>query len=278
MGRHRRTHRGEVEAEQAIIDHVRARGVASPSIIPTLSGERVLEHAGHFYSLFEHAVGVQVERTALNGGLARAMGQCLAGIHLALVDFRVIPKVGPPAPPPSHVILDRIPILLDRVRALDEDAKRRRWAQERLESHAAWLSSGAASDVPPVPDEPVQFVHGDYHEGNVFFADGHVASVIDWDRAGPNWPAIDAVRALDLALDVNPGLCAPFLDGYRSRRELPTEVLDAAADCYSFYSAHDLWLYETLYIAGDNRVRRFLRPGPFVPFAESWAVARAGFS
>jgi hypothetical protein len=43
-------------------------------------------------------------------------------------------------------------------------------------------------------------------------------------------------------------------------------------------AAHGLWVLETLYLAGDGRVARFLRePGaaPFVPVAERWARARA---
>ena len=38
--------------------------------------------------------------------------------------------------------------------------------------------------------------------------------------------------------------------------------------------AHDLWVYEAYYLEGNERVRDYIQPGRFVPFAEEWeAVA-----
>ena len=38
--------------------------------------------------------------------------------------------------------------------------------------------------------------------------------------------------------------------------------------------AHDLWIYEAIYLAGDDRPRRFVSPGPFVLLIERWAAVR----
>jgi hypothetical protein len=41
---------------------------------------------------------------------------------------------------------------------------------------------------------------------------------------------------------------------------------------------HDLWIYEAIYLAGDDRPRRFVSPGPFVPLAELWAALKQHLS
>jgi hypothetical protein len=55
------------------------------------------------------------------------------------------------------------------------------------------------------------------------------------------------------------------------------QLLDGAAARYAFGQAHGLWLYETIYLRGDDRPRQFLHPGTFVPFADRWRTARAEF-
>jgi hypothetical protein len=40
------------------------------------------------------------------------------------------------------------------------------------------------------------------------------------------------------------------------------------------FRAHNLWPYETLYREGNERVRRFLRPGGFVPLEVRWRVTK----
>ena len=55
---------------------------------------------------------------------------------------------------------------------------------------------------------------------------------------------------------------------------MPRPHLDIAAAAYSLMRAHDLWVYEAYYLAGNERVRGYIQPGSFVPFAEEWeAVA-----
>jgi hypothetical protein len=44
----------------------------------------------------------------------------------------------------------------------------------------------------------------------------------------------------------------------------------AGAAQWGWFRAHILWFYETLYREGNERVRRFLRPGGFVPFEVRW--------
>lgn len=61
-----------------------------------------------------------------------------------------------------------------------------------------------------------------------------------------------------------PGLCWPAFTRPRS-----------AAARYAWFRAHNLWLYETLYQEGNERVRHFLRPNGLVPFELRWHAVTA---
>ncbi len=277
LRRHRRTERSLVEREHDVIGHARARGVPAPAAVPAPAGDRVVDHAGRLYSLFRYAPGRQVARDDLTGEHARSMGYMLARVHLALEDCEFAP---PPVPelPIREGTLHRLADVVEVIERFPDPGVQEQWALQRLRSRERWLRSGA-DPVPPAPaPEPVQMIHGDYQESNLFFSDGAVAAVIDWDKSEPAHPADEIVRAMYLSLHLAGSRCAAFLSGYRAVRTVGTELLDRAAAWYAFRQAHSLWLYETIYLRGDDRPRQFLRPGAFIPFADRWRAARAGFA
>lgn len=51
---------------------------------------------------------------------------------------------------------------------------------------------------------------------------------------------------------------------------LPAADLDLAAAWYGQLRLHDLWLYNGYYLEGNQRLARFIRPDPFVPFTTRW--------
>jgi hypothetical protein len=44
---------------------------------------------------------------------------------------------------------------------------------------------------------------------------------------------------------------------------------------YGWFRAHDLWLYESLYYDGNERVRAFVEPNGFVSLLDMWAALKA---
>ena len=75
---------------------------------------------------------------------------------------------------------------------------------------------------------------------------------------------------MDLMLNLDSTACRLFLNAYEAVWPLNGPDLELAAAQYGWFRAHNLWLYETLYQEGNERVRRFLRPGGFVPFEVRW--------
>jgi Ser/Thr protein kinase RdoA (MazF antagonist) len=275
LRRHRRTERSLVDREHDVIGHARDHGIPAPAAIPTPAGDRVVDHAGRLYSLFSFAPGRQVARDDLIPEHARSMGDMLARVHLALADCAFAPP--PVADLPSREdTLHRLADIVEVIERRPDPGPQEQWALQRLRSRERWLRSGA-DPAPPAPaPEPVQMIHGDYQESNLFFTGSAVAAVIDWDKAEPAHPADEIVRAMYLSLHLAGSRCAAFLAGYRAIRAVGTELLDRAAARYAFGQAHGLWLYETIYLRGDDRPRQFLQPGTFVPFADKWRAARAG--
>lgn len=276
LRRHRRTERCLVEREHDVIRHARDRGVPAPAALPTPAGDRVVDRAGRLYSLFSYAPGRQVARDDLTLEHARSMGDMLARVHLALEDcpFTPPPEAGLPT---REDTLHRLAGVVEEIERRPDHGVQEQWALQRLRTRERWLRSGADPRPPPPSREPVQMIHGDYQESNLFFTGDAVAAVIDWDKAEPAHPADEIVRAMYLSLHLAGSRCAAFLAGYRAVRAVTTDLIDGAAATYAFHQAHSLWLYETIYLRRDDRPRQFLRPGTFVPFADRWRAARAGF-
>lgn len=269
---HRHRDRSRVDFEHAVMAFARAGGVPVPDAISTPLGEAVIERNGRCWSLFEHARGHQIPRAELDDGHAASMGLALAETHAVLCAFPVDEAHGARRHPNGEETLRGIEQLLARLAGIRDPGEHEEWAVERLRTRAAWLRRNPGPGTVMVGAE--QVVHGDYQDTNLFFEDRLVSSIIDWDKSELRSPAEEAIRTMHLSLCLDPILCCSFLAGYRSVSILPDDQLDNAAIVYGYRAALDLWLYETIYLKGDERPRRFLSPGPFVPFLEQWEPLR----
>jgi homoserine kinase type II len=264
--------RAPVEREHALIAHAAARGLPVVAPLPLVSGGTILAHEGRFSALFPYADGEQVERAELGAVEASAMGRCLAALHRALADL----PAGLLAPRP--LAIDRAATLAEIERLLAR-AGRGDHPHDAVVAHCLagqreWietLPAGAVADLDGLRFQPI---HGDYTESNVFFQNGAVSAIIDWDQAYLAPRAWEVVRTLHLAFGFDPLLARPFLAGYRAVQPLPWAELDQAARAYGLMRAHDLWLYQWIYDRGDDRPRRFLSDAGYTPVAPQWAALR----
>jgi homoserine kinase type II len=146
------------------------------------------------------------------------------------------------------------------------------WVLVQLAGRRAWIERSTFEQMPDLTMLGQQLIHGDYQESNLFFADGQVVAMIDWDQtyvASREW---EIVRSLHYTCAFDSDYCRAFLDGYRARTPLDLDALDLAAQCYALMRAHDLWHYQAIYFEGNRRIRKFISPGPFVSLAEQWAA------
>lgn len=265
--------RARVEWEHAAIGWAAARGVPVCLPLPLRDGGTVSEQEGHLFALFPSAAGRQVRREEMGDGQIAAAGRCLARIHLAFADFPIArARLKPFAFDTAGTLksLARVEATIRR-RAAQTDADRN--ALRHLAGRRQWLQGAAALDEAMQSGFaalPSQVVHGDFQETNLFFMGGEVSAVIDWDQCGVAPRAWEVLRALHLMLGLAPTPCRAFLEAYRGLCPLPETELQEAAEGYGILADQNLWVYEAVYLEGDDRVRPFLTPGAFVPFAARW--------
>ena len=268
---YRHAERAPVEREHAVIAHVRAHGLPAVAPIALPSGATILDREGRFYALFPRAPGQQLARGQLTKGDFAAMGAFLARTHQALRDV-----------PPEYAA--RRDFAIERAATLAAigqiEATIAAWPardaldhviQLQLAGRRAWIEQSPLGTLPDLSAIEQQLIHGDYQETNLFFRDGRVVAIIDWDQtyiAAREW---EIARALHLACTFDLEPCRAFVAGYRAHAPLDPAALDLAATGYALMRAHDLWLYQAIYIEGNQRVRKFVSPSPFVPLVERWA-------
>ena len=149
------------------------------------------------------------------------------------------------------------------------------YALGRLNGRREWIEKHAEETTDGLTALKHQVIHGDYQEKNVFFDErGEVVALIDWDNAWTAPPEWEIIRTLNFVMEFDPDRGRTFAEGYREFRDLDLEALDRAAWAYAVSRSHSLWLYEDIYVRGNERARRFLRPGPFKPVYDRWIPVR----
>jgi homoserine kinase type II len=268
---YRHAERAPVEREHAAIAHVRLGGLPAMAPIALPGGATILERGGRCYALFPRAPGRQLAHGQLTPGHIAAMGTFLARTHAALRGFPLEQAAR------RECALDRAATLagIERLQAaicarpaLDEFDEAVLW---QLAGRRDWIARAPLARMPDLSVLGEQLIHGDFQHTNLFFAEGQVVAIIDWDQtyvAAREW---EITRALDLICHFELEACHAFLAGYRAYADLDPAAMELAATGYALMRAHDLWLYQAIYVDGNQRVRRFVAPGPFVPLIERWA-------
>ena len=275
---YRHAERWRVEAEHALIAYAAARGIPAPKPIPPPCGDTILERGGHFYALFPRAPGHQISGSGLDSGTAAAMGRFLAELHQVLRDFpseHVSVRSIDVDPVATLAGIDRLLAVIRNRPVLDAVD---RYALEGLESRRIWIERSTPVALPDLSSLGRQVIHGDYQEANLFFDAGKVSAIIDWDQAYTASRAWEVVRTLHLAFHLCPETCRAFLSAYRAELPLEPGDLEIAAAAYSLMRAHNPWVYNAYYLEGNDRVRGYIQPGSFVPFAEEWAAVSDALS
>jgi Ser/Thr protein kinase RdoA (MazF antagonist) len=234
---------GQLEAEHAFADHLRARAQPVPAVLRLADGLSVLRRGDFCYEAHEAADGVDLYRDAVSWspyaslGHAHAAGATLARLHLAAADFAL------PARPPA-VLMNSCQVIT----AADplEAASRLVTARPALAAYLAarhWrqdfdkvLTPLIAKAAPLISALPALWAHGDWHPSNLTWTsaapDAHVAGIFDFGLANRTCAVHDLALALERAvvswLDLpetgtataDLSAAAFLLDGYQTVRPL----------------------------------------------------------
>jgi homoserine kinase type II len=274
-----------VEADPVAREHrVLAFGAAGGlPVVPPLAapgGRTFLRVGGRQWAVFPLLTDRQLSAAELTSIQAAAMGRTLGRIHAVLAGFPAVEAARYPAK-----------LLWESGRAGDEmrdlEAAIRAFpALTPFDQHAlssfAYRRTLIAAGVPP-PEAfaglPSQMLHGDFHEGNLFFGpDGGVSGVIDWELASVGPRALEIMRALDVALRAtgdDPAATArrrAFLHAYAAEAPLTRDECLAMPELYWAYRVHSLWVYEEHYRKGSARTDDLAMAD--IPSLEWWVQHR----
>jgi Ser/Thr protein kinase RdoA (MazF antagonist) len=263
-----------IETELRVVRWVAERGI--PAVLPlqTCDGKGFVEYNDQFVTLLPFVSGYQVLRDQLQLGDVAQMGRFLGQVHRVLSEYPIddMPLVSVHIEPEETLAgIDRLEGL---VRAVPNPHVTDEYALTRLISRREWLQGRGKEDVSGLFQLPFQVVHGDFQETNVFFENGEISALIDWDKIYTAPAVWEVIRTIHLMLHFEPTQSIAFLKAYQETNELSIEALDVAVHCYGLSRAYELWLFKEIYDHGNDRVRQFVRPGKFVPVADDWARVR----
>lgn len=252
-----------------------AKGVPALEPVTSRAGERFLEMASGLWTVTPFAPGSQTDRKKMTSEQDSGMGRCLAGLINALstcpenLGKRRRMRVD------AQKTLSEMARYVALIQACPNPEDSEGYALDRLNGRREWIEKHAGETTDGLTALEHQVIHGDYQEKNVFFDDrGEVVALIDWDNAWTAPPEWEIIRTLNFVMEFDPDRGRTFAEGYRESADLNFESLDRAAWAYGVSRTHDLWLFEEIYGRGNERARRFLRPGPFVPVYERWIPLR----
>ena len=242
---------GQLAAEHAFADHLRALGVTVPAVLRQADGTTTVASGDYRYEVHAPAGGIDLYRDALSwsqfthAAHARAAGAALARFHRASESF------GLPERPPGVLISScAVVTAADPLAAVARLAARpglagylgkRRWRDDLTRYHLPAIREIA----PLLPRLRRLWGHGDWHPSNLTWTaaspGADVAAVIDLGLANRTFAAHDlavaiersAVGWLDLADAGQAGVDVPavdaLLDGYQEVRPLGRAELGAIA-------------------------------------------------
>lgn len=260
--------------EHQVVHWVAEQGLPAVAPLRTLDGETFVVHEDRFVTLLPFVAGRQVVRGQFQIADVEAIGRFLGVLHQTLEAYPIadVPRVKNKIEPEKTLAgIDRVERL---VRNIKDPQPTDEYALARLISRRAWLENRTHDNESQLDTLPFQVVHGDYQETNLFFEQNEVSAIIDWDKVYAAPAVWEVARALHLMFQFDSVLSCVFLAAYRTSNDLSLDSLDLAVQAYGLMRAYDLWLFEEIYEAGNDRVRQFMRPGKFVPISDEWARLR----
>jgi homoserine kinase type II len=248
-----------------------------PVVVPvrTRDDETFLLDSGQYVALFPFAAGQQYSRWMLTTTMCGEMGHMLARLHQVLHGYPLDQVHRRSFRVTSESTIVAIEQWIARIQSLPSQHATDLHALKRLQGQRAWIERHPTAQSHVIESLPQQVIHGDYTETNLFFTDNHISGIIDWDQAYGAARAWELIRTIDIVFRFQPAASRAFLHAYTACYPLASEDLDIAAYAYATLRAHDLWMYDALYLQANQRIRQFIGSVGFVPRDDQWQVLRA---
>lgn len=261
--------RSVIEREHHLLEHLAAHNLPAVQTLPSRYGSSIVELDGQYGALYFQAPGHQLTTKDLTKVHAQAAGKMLAQIHKAL-------KPLPDAGYRKYSLQWNLPGWLEKAHKIEEVILKKGLEQEldqrvwqRLRAQMNWLQDSKCEHS-YVPQFPAQVIHGDYHQGNLFFQRSSVCGIIDWDQAAYMPRAFEVARVASYMFNLEPELTRYFLDSYKAINNLHDDELLDGARAWGCHFDHYIWAAEQIYLYGNLRAQVFVPTVAFEPFEQAW--------
>lgn len=261
--------RSRVEREHALLEYVAAHNLPAVQTLPSRYGTSLVEYRGKYGALYFESPGRQLKKTELTIEHAKAAGKMLAQLHKVL---KPLPDTGYRKYSLNWEAgewverLNKIETaLLQRSHLTDFD----QWVLSRLRDQREWMRNPDCCHS-YVPQFPAQVLHGDYHQGNLFFQNQTVCGVIDWDQAVFMPRGFEVARVASYMFDLKKDFTLAYLNSYQGIFPISREELEDGAQAWGAHCDHYVWAQEEIYLNHNERARVFIPEVPFEPFMKSW--------
>jgi homoserine kinase type II len=105
---------------------------------------------------------------------------------------------------------------------------------------------------------------------NLFFCEGRVSAVIDWEQAAFMPRGFEVARACSFLFRLEPERTREFLRAYHAANPLDDAELVDGARAWGCFADHHIWPIEEAYLHGNDAARHFIPHAPFRPSREAW--------
>jgi homoserine kinase type II len=244
-----------------------------PVILPieNIEGDTVTQIEDKYVSLFPFVIGMQfiTKDSMIPADVPRHLGAMLGSIHKASESG--YPEINQKFEPwnkenfyrSADAILD---IINNKKELTDFDRK----AKEAIEFKKGrvkeeWLLFEKMKDL------RTGLIHGDYHDGNVFFDEaGNITHVFDLEKACIAPYVFEIVRAVQYSRcteynrEGSEKHVAEFLRGYREERSVSSDELNQGIELFYQREIHGLWVEKEHYLKNNFRVSELLHTKAFL--------------
>ncbi|MDP7008476.1 MAG: phosphotransferase [Phycisphaerales bacterium] len=147
-------------------------------LVSTTEGQTLVQHDGRVYELFRFVTGKRFDKS---NPAASEAGRVLAHFHSILLDYKEEPVVGKGMFHNSKQIIELLQALPTAIRERETDSD-----LDGIDDTLAYIQEKYKESATKVEQlewnllEP-QLVHGDWHPGNMLYADSEIIAVIDFD-------------------------------------------------------------------------------------------------
>jgi len=208
----------DVRYESELVEALADVGVPTPAPLRARGGEPFVLDAGRFVSLFPWIEGVHREPEEVSVADAGAVGAALAGLHVAGASLSERFRRA------SRYRFEDVVARFESFRGSDDPELVP--AIRAIEEEIAWQESGRAARE----SVACGVIHGDLFTDNVFFRDGALVALIDFEQASSGSLAYDLAVCVDawcFREDFDPALVGALVAGYGAVRPLAGGEIDA---------------------------------------------------